>query len=121
MTIYISLPITGYDEADRRELCESAKEFIRQRFISLADAISPFDIAPIVRAEHPEPDYGDFMGADIAVLIRRADAVLFLVNPERTPSKGVRLEYACAQIFGKQGWIARLNADGSINDCIKIL
>jgi len=100
-TIYISLPITGYDLAERRDLAERARRRLRERHPG-ARVISPFDIADVIEAEKPEPLYSDYMKEDVALILDEADAVCFLVNPRLTRSKGVRLEYQTARIYGRR-------------------
>lgn len=101
MNIYISLPITGYDIGERRELAEKAKLMLMARSPQ-AKILTPFDIAEGVELMNPEAGYADYMKEDIAFVIENADEVCFLVNPLLTRSKGVRLEYHTAKIYGKK-------------------
>lgn len=100
--IYISLPITGYDEKERRKKCESTKKELRKRYGKDVDIVSPFECAAVCCEKFVQPTYGNYMGTDIACLIDICDAVYFTVNPETTESKGVRLEYATAKLYGKK-------------------
>lgn len=102
MVIYLSLPITGYDEIERRATCEIARTALhKQNHI----VVSPFDIADCVEQEIVNPVYGDYMAVDIRFILNFADAVCFLVDPLKTESKGVRFEYECARIYGKMIFI----------------
>lgn len=101
MNIYISLPISGYDIVERRNLAETAKFRILTRN-PLARVFTPFDIAEGVELLNPAAGYADYMKEDIAFIIDNADEVCFLVNPLLTRSKGVRLEYHTAKIYGKK-------------------
>ena len=101
MTIYISLPISGYDLAERRRLAEAAKHHLQGDYPE-AEIVTPFDIGDGVELLNPAAGYADYMKEDIAFIIELADAVCFLVNPRFTRSKGVKLEYQTAKIYGKK-------------------
>lgn len=101
MTIYISLPITGYDLEERRMVAESAQRLLQGRYKD-ARVISPFDVADYVEALNPQADYSDYIKEDIALIIDKVDVVYFLVDPRLTRSKGVRLEYHTAKVYGKE-------------------
>lgn len=101
MNIYISLPISGYDLEERRLVAESAQRILQERYRD-ARVISPFDVADYVEAMNPQADYSDYIKEDIALIIDKVDVVYFLVNPRLTKSKGVRLEYHTAKIYGKK-------------------
>lgn len=101
MTIYISLPITGYDLEERRLVAESAQRILQERYAD-ARVVSPFDVGDYVEAMNPRADYSDYMKEDIALIIDQADVVCFLVSPILTRSKGVKLEWRTAQIYGKR-------------------
>lgn len=100
MTIYISLPISGYDLSERRALAEGARRHLLSKWPK-AQVVSPFDISDRVDAMNPEAGYSDYMKEDIAFIIDKADMVFFMVNPRFTYSKGVRLEWRAARIYGK--------------------
>lgn len=103
MTIYISLPITGYDESERREKCEQIREHLLAKYGEGTFAVSPFDIADMVRDRDGEPTYGDYLGADIRFIIDEADAVyVYTENGMFPQSKGVRLEYSAATLYDKK-------------------
>lgn len=103
MTIYISLPITGYDENERREKCKQAKEYIRKKYGTDIDIVSPFEICDALRANIGSPTYGNYLGADVQFIIDEADAIFVITeNGEFPESKGVRLEYTAAQLYGKK-------------------
>ena len=100
MTIYISLPITGYDLKERMEVAEAARQILQKNpdfFV-----VTPFDIGESVDAVDPGAGYSDYMKEDIAYIIDYADAVCFLVDPLTTDSKGVKLELMTAKIYGKK-------------------
>ena len=101
MTIYISLPISGYDLAERRRLAEAAKHHLQGDYPE-AEIVTPFDIGDGVELMNPAAGYADYMKEDIAFIIELADVVCFLVNPRLTGSRGVRLEYHAARIYGKR-------------------
>ena len=101
MNIYISLPITGYDLEERRQMAEAAQRILQEKYRE-ARVISPFDIADHVEVMNPQADYSDYIKEDIALIIDQVDMVCFLVNPRLTRSKGVRLEYHTAKIYGKK-------------------
>lgn len=100
MTIYISLPITGHDLEERKATAEAARQILQKNpnfFV-----VTPFDIGESVEAVDPGAGYSDYMKEDIAYIIDYAEAVCFLVNPILTRSKGVKLEWRTAQIYGKR-------------------
>lgn len=101
MTIYISLPITGYDLTERKELAEKAREILKGRYPD-ANIITPFDIALCVDLRLKTPGYADYMKEDIGFIVGKSDTVCFLVDPRLTLSKGVRLEWQAAKIYGKR-------------------
>ena len=109
MTIYISLPITGYDLKERMAVAEAARHILQKD--PDAFVTTPFDIAESVDAVDPCAGYSDYMKEDIAYIIDYADAVCFLVDPLTTDSKGVKLELQTAKIYGKK--IMRL-VDGKV-------
>ena len=101
MTIYVSLPITGYDLDERRRLAEAARLHLMAENPG-AEVRIPFDIADWVDALNPQATYADYMKEDIAFIIEKADAVCFLVHPRLTQSRGVQLEYQTAKIYKKK-------------------
>lgn len=101
MTIYISLPITGYDLTERKELAEKARETLRSKYPK-ARITTPFDLSEDVEVEAPNPGYADYMKVDLGFIIGKADTVCFLVNPRFTKSKGVKLEWHAARIYHKK-------------------
>lgn len=101
MTIYISLPISGYDLSERRRLANAARHHLTAEHPD-AEIVTPFDISERVEAMTPGASYADYMKEDIAFIIELADVVCFLVNPRLTGSRGVRLEYHAARIYGKR-------------------
>lgn len=101
MTIYISLPITGYDQKERQRLAEWCRRYALLRHPE-ATVVTPFDIAAKVEALNPKPTYEDYMKEDIAFLLQFADAVFFYGNPRLTKSKGMKLEWHAARIYHKK-------------------
>lgn len=101
MTIYISLPISGYDLSERRRVAEAARLHLQAENPE-ARVVSPFDLADYVEALNPQARYSDYMKEDLAFILDEADVVCFLENPLFTKSRGVRLEYAAARAYGKR-------------------
>ena len=101
MTIYVSLPISGYDLTERRRLADAARHHLLAENPE-AEVVTPFDISDRVEVMNPAAGYADYMKEDIAFILELADAVCFLVNPRLTGSKGVKLEYQAARIYGKR-------------------
>jgi len=101
MTIYISLPISGYDLTERRRLADAARHHLLAENPA-AEVVTPFDISEGVELMNPAADYADYMKEDIAFILQKADSVCFLVNPRFTASKGVKLEYQAARIYGRR-------------------
>lgn len=106
MTIYVSLPITGHDLEEQKRLAEKARERLME-LDEESQVVTPFDVADYVEAMNPKAEYADYMAADIAFIIKDADTVCFLVHPIFTRSKGVRLEYFTAKLYGKKIKIMR--------------
>lgn len=97
---YMSLPITGYDIGERKETCRKCRERLLANFPTCS-VIVPFDVEPAVAAMCNGPQYGDYMAECVRLLLNEADCVMFLGNPRASQSKGVRLEYELARIYGK--------------------
>lgn len=100
MLIYVSLPITGYDEAERRERAKYIKKTLIEHYPG-SYVVTPFTIADELREHNMDPTYGEYMGKDLATIIDDACAVCFDELPWVTESRGVRLEYAAATLYGK--------------------
>lgn len=65
--VYISLPITGHNEAERRARAADIKTFLEVFFRAVV--INPFDVADdITRQIKREPTHAEYMKADIAAL-----------------------------------------------------
>lgn len=98
-TIYISLPISGHEDTYEQRLGE-AVECVKKKFPD-AEIITPKVIEAEVKAqlEHVDPTCGQYLGADIACIIDRCDAVVFWQG--WASSKGCGVEYAAAVGFDK--------------------
>ena len=101
MTIYISLPITGFDLKERKRVAHSAKRLLLTEYPE-AEVVTPFDVADYVEAMNPKAQYADYMAEDIGFMLKAADMICFLVNPRFTKSKGVKLEWHAARIYHKK-------------------
>ena len=91
MKIYISLPITGHDIEDVEADSIFASGVIQSKGHT---PVSPLEVSP-----DPDATYAEHIGNDIEALLN-CDAVLFL--PGYQTSKGCRLEYEVAVIYGKE-------------------
>ena len=92
MKIYISLPITGYDLQERKQYAENVKNRLKQIYPD-GEIITPFDVCA-----DPSLPYEELIGKDIAALLT-CDMV-YVCNGSNH-SKGCRLEYYAALIYGK--------------------
>lgn len=91
MKIYISLPITGRDFEEVEADSIFASGVIQRKGHT---PVSPIEL------NHTDPeDYPAVIGTDITALLA-CDAVVFLDGYEY--SKGCRLEYEAAVIYGKE-------------------
>lgn len=91
MKVYISLPITGHDIEEAEANCIYASGVIQAKGHT---PVSPLDVSP-----DSDATYAEHMGNDIEALLN-CEAVLFL--PGWQTSKGCRLEYEAAVIYGKE-------------------
>jgi hypothetical protein len=91
MEIYISLPITGHDIEEVEASCIFASGVIQSKGHT---PVSPLEVSP-----DPDATYAEHIGTDITALLA-CDAVVFLDGYEY--SKGCRLEYEAAVIYGKE-------------------
>lgn len=110
MRAYISLPITGYNENERRVLAEKARAWVIHKF-GAESVTTPFDLADELRARMDNPSYSDYLSLDVAYIIDNIDTLFCLVNPHKTKSRGVRLEYQTAKIFGKKIYFNKEDAE----------
>ena len=92
MKIYISLPITCYDLSERKKYAARVKKKLRSVYPG-SEIITPFDVCP-----DSSLPYEVLIGNDIAALLS-CDAVYVCKGSSR--SKGCRLEYYAALIYGK--------------------
>ncbi len=120
--IYISLPITG---KTWEQACSDAAA-IEQRLLEIATdcgeqvhIINPMHLAEMTRTAHGEDfkHYSErqqlalFLATDVQTILDTADCIYFDrhdVALKSCPSKGMRLEYQLAQIYGipcfGKGW-----------------
>ena len=91
MKVYISLPITGNDIEEVEANCIYASGVIQRKGHT---PVSPFEVS-----SDPDATYAEHIGTDITALLA-CDAVVFLDGYEY--SKGCRLEYEAAVIYGKE-------------------
>lgn len=89
MKIYISLPITGHDIEEVEAQTIFASGVIEKKGHT---AVNPLYVCAI------DDSYEAHIGADIIALMR-CEAVLFLQGWKE--SKGCKLEYQAAKIYGK--------------------
>lgn len=90
MKIYISLPIAGHDIEEVVASCIYVSGVIQAKGHT---PVSPLEVSP-----DPDATYAEHIGTDITALLG-CEAVLFL--PVWQKSKGCRLEYEAAVIYGK--------------------
>lgn len=96
MKIYISIPITGHDELKQKIKAAS----IAERIISMGhEAVNPFDAPPAPTFNERER-YSHYIGEDLKMLLG-CDALLSS-EPGCVISKGCRLEFQAAKIYGLQ-------------------
>lgn len=91
---YISLPISGYDLAERKQCAICAEKQIADRYPKPLQVITPFTVCP--EADKP---YSYYMGKDVEALLE-CDAVFFCKGWQN--SKGCMAEFAVARIYGKE-------------------
>lgn len=91
MNIYISLPITGQDI----EMVEARAEFAA----GAIEGLGHKPVNPLEFGEGEGKSYGEYLGKDIAAIIDRCDAVVFLDGWES--SRGCMLEFSAAKIYHK--------------------
>lgn len=109
--VYISLPITGHDEEERKEKAGRLKNLVmgniaaglakvrpgNGRAVRLtpenSEVVTPFDIVPNVHGM----SYAEIMGKDLEVLLE-CDMICFAKGWHL--SKGCRIEFAVAKELG---------------------
>lgn len=91
MKVYISLPITGYDIEERKAVARAAKQWLSE-MKTTGEVITPFEVC-----NAPELGYAHCMGRDIEALLG-CNLAVFL--PGWRDSRGCRLEYHAAEIYG---------------------
>lgn len=91
--IYISLPITGFDIAERRKTAQHLKLYLMEIYPN-SEIITPFDLYPPTDNDHP---YSFYMGKCIECLID-CDAIFLHSNWQL--SKGCMTEFEVARIYG---------------------
>lgn len=90
MRIYISIPITGHDEKAQRDKADKIKKALSHKGY---EVVNPFDIIP----EKENPDWYDYMGADLREL-SKCDAIYLCEGWKE--SKGCKLEMQYALSMG---------------------
>lgn len=88
---YISLPISGYDLAERRKLAEKVKAFL------VAASLEP--ISPLDKGLSDEAPYAEHMREDLKILLE-CDAICLVKGWER--SRGCNVENIIAQTLNLQ-------------------
>lgn len=91
---YVSLPISGYDLAERKQCAIRAEKHIADRYPKPLQVITPFTVCP-----DSDKPYSYLMGKDIEALLE-CDAVFFCKGWQN--SKGCMAEFAVARIYGKE-------------------
>lgn len=90
MKVYISIPISGHDEAEVREHADLTRAMLSR---AGHEVVTPFDI---YAGENPK--YEDYLSEDLKVLYR-CDAVYLCEGWQF--SKGCQIEAYYAHTFGK--------------------
>lgn len=95
MKIYISIPISGYDETQQRYHANHIADSIR----ALGhEVVTPFDLpSALSDGASDKEKYATYMGSDIRELLL-CDAVFFVFGWQT--SKGCLLEHRAAEIYG---------------------
>ena len=88
---YISLPISGYDLAERRRLVEKVKAFL------IAAGLEP--ISPLDKGLSDEAPYTEHMKQDLRILLE-CDAICLVEGWEK--SRGCNVENIVAQTLNLQ-------------------
>lgn len=95
MKIYISIPISGHDLTTQTG---KAMELAAKVQALGHEAVNPFD-TPLAPTEWDErAKYAYYMGEDLKLLLG-CDAIL-MADPMWTKSRGCRLEFEAARIYG---------------------
>lgn len=95
-TVYISMPITGFNLQERVETANRYRERILKTY-NCSKVITPFDneLGGLV----PDKSYGWYMGKDVEYIIDNVDTIFFINGWEN--SKGACLEEQLGKIYGK--------------------
>lgn len=91
---YVSLPISGYDLAERKQCAMCAEKQIVEKYPKPLQVITPFTVCP-----DSDKPYSYFMGKDIEALLE-CDIVYFCEGWQN--SDGCMLEFAAAKIYKKE-------------------
>lgn len=93
--LYISLPISNYDLAERKEHAEYVQNMLYWTYKPNEWVIiTPFDVCP-----ETDKYYSYYMGRDIEMLLE-CDVVYFCKDWQN--SKGCMTEFEVAKIYGKE-------------------
>lgn len=99
-TLYISLPITGHDLETVKQRAKNIALRYRRYFSEPRHTVTPFDVC-----DEKDRPYSYYMGKDIERLLE-CDGAVFARGWWK--SKGCRLEFAAALIYGKKIKFTRL-------------
>ncbi len=97
--VYISIPMTGLDEARQREHADKTAKMLRQKGY---DVGNPFELCDLIRHEYrenfnEEPCYVDYLLHDIVLL---AECQRIFMCKGWKKSKGCLAEYHFARAIG---------------------
>ena len=97
MKIYLSLPITGYNLAERIEYANKKKKELHDGWGNL-EVITPFDVVTpaLSKEELTKEEYAEAMGKCISALIK-CDAIYLCEDWQY--SRGCNAEFEIAKIY----------------------
>lgn len=92
--IYVSLPISGYDLAERKQYARLVEMRLVEEMPKPLQVITPFTVCP-----DSDKPYSYFMGKDIEALLE-CDTIYMCKGWQN--SKGCMAEFEVAKIYGKE-------------------